>query len=217
MSRARLIINFRRPRGVGNRHGGFSKRLLQYCLYAWGAPVIVVLVCVAIDHVKKGSIGYGQGGEECFISQPRALLYSFVLPVALLMIFNLYALGHTVIHIVKTRKRTQQVTNQNHGTSVAVICVKMASVMGVTWILGIAANLKALSFLWYPYVVLNSLQGFFIFLSFALNGRVLELFRSKLTGILRHLTIKKEADSSRNCSMQSTCNTDTLDTQDTRL
>ena len=31
--------------------------------------------------------------------------------------------------------------------------------MGVTWILGIAANLKILSFLWYPYVVLNSLQG----------------------------------------------------------
>ncbi len=59
--------------------------------------------------------------------------------------------------------------------------------------------------------------GFFIFLSFALSRRVLELYRSKLTGILRHLTIKKEADSSRQCSMQSTCNTDTLDTQDTRL
>ena len=33
--------------------------------------------------------------------------------------------------------------------------------MGVTWILGIAANVHALSFLWYPYVVLNSLQGNF--------------------------------------------------------
>ncbi len=46
----------------------------------------------------------GQGEEECFISQPQALLYSFVLPVALLMFFNLYALGHTVVHIIKTRK-----------------------------------------------------------------------------------------------------------------
>ena len=36
--------------------------------------------------------------------------------------------------------------------------------MGVTWILGIAANVKALSFLWYPYVVLNSLQGMFKFI-----------------------------------------------------
>ena len=50
-------------------------------------------------------------------------------------------------------------TNQQHSTGVALICVKMASVMGVTWILGIAANVHALSFLWYPYVVLNSLQG----------------------------------------------------------
>lgn len=41
--------------------------------------------------------------------------------------------------------------------------------MGVTWILGIAANLRVLSFLWYPYVVLNSLQGtspFFIISNF---------------------------------------------------
>ncbi|KAL9971179.1 hypothetical protein ACROYT_G023671 [Oculina patagonica] len=137
-----------------NQQGDFKKRLMKYCAYAWGTPAIVVLICVTVDHVKKGIIGYGecsgQGDEECFISQPQAILYSFVLPVTLLMIFNLYALGHTVIHIIKTRKRTQQVTNQQHGRSVAVICVKMASVMGVTWILGIAANLKALSFLWYP-------------------------------------------------------------------
>lgn len=57
--------------------------------------------------------------------------------------------------------------------------------MGVTWILGIAANLKALSFLWYPYVVLNSLQGFFIFLSFATTGKALELYKSKFSKVLK--------------------------------
>ena len=56
-------------------------------------------------------------------------------------------------------QRSQRVTNHRQGGNAAIICVKMASVMGVTWILGIAANLKALSFLWYPYVILNSLQG----------------------------------------------------------
>ena len=50
-------------------------------------------------------------------------------------------------------------TNKRHSTEVALIFVKMASVMGVTWILGIVANVQALSFLWYPYIVLNSLQG----------------------------------------------------------
>ena len=46
----------------------------------------------------------GQGKEECFISQPLAKLYSFVVPVALVLLFNLLALGHTVSRIVKTRK-----------------------------------------------------------------------------------------------------------------
>lgn len=46
----------------------------------------------------------GQGEAACFISEPQGLLYSFVLPAALLLLFNVFALGHTVIHIFKTRK-----------------------------------------------------------------------------------------------------------------
>ncbi|XP_078373674.1 uncharacterized protein LOC144657238 [Oculina patagonica] len=183
-----------------NRHGGYTKRLIKYCLYAWGSPVLFVAACVITDYVKEGSIGYGQGDEECFISQPKAILYLFVLPVALLITFNLFALGHTVICIVKARKRTQQQKTRQNGPSVAVICFKMFSVMGVTWILGIAANLKALSFLWYPYVVLNSLQGLFIFLSFAASGKALELYKSKFAGILRNRTAsaQSEEDNTRN-------------------
>lgn len=49
----------------------------------------------------------GQGEKECFISQPQALLFSFIVPVALLMLFNLFALGNTTTHIVKTRKVRQ--------------------------------------------------------------------------------------------------------------
>ena len=62
-----------------------------------------------------------------------------------------------------------------------MICVKMASVMGVTWILGIAANVHALSFLWYPYVVLNSLQGNFKRFDFSLKWKkVLTTFKKSV-------------------------------------
>ncbi|XP_068753649.1 uncharacterized protein [Montipora capricornis] len=169
-----------------NRQGNHNKRLLRYCFFGWGVPAIAVSIFVICDQIlRKGLIGYGEGEAYCFISKPEAVLYSFVAPIALIMLFNAFALVHTVLHIVKTRKRTQKVTNQRHSTGVALICVKMASVMGVTWILGIAANVQALSFLWYPYVVLNSLQGLFIFLSFAASGRSLELYRAKLA-ILRN-------------------------------
>lgn len=204
--------------GVANRHKNLNKRLTRYCLYAWGSPTIVVLLCILLDHIKRGSVGYGQGEEECFISQPQAILYSFVLPVALVIIYNMFALGHTTIHIVKTRKRTKKVTNQHHSTSVALICVKMASAMGVTWILGIAANLRVLSFLWYPYVVLNSLQGLLIFLSFALSGKALELYRVKFTDIWRYLTARKDANPTANDPVPYTCDTFSVDiAQDTRL
>ena len=49
----------------------------------------------------------GQGEAACFISRRQAILYAFVLPVALLMLFNIFALGHTIVHIVRTRKVTK--------------------------------------------------------------------------------------------------------------
>ncbi|XP_068697687.1 adhesion G-protein coupled receptor G2-like [Montipora foliosa] len=173
--------------GLGsNRQGNHNKRLVGYCLYGWGVPAILVSFFVIIDQILiKGFIGYGEGKAYCYISKPKAALYFVVAPIALIMLFNAFALVHTVLHIVKTRKRTPKGTNQRNSTEVALICVKMASVTGVTWILGIAANVQALSFLWYPYVVLNSLQGLFIFLSFAASRRSLELYRAKIT-ILRN-------------------------------
>ncbi|XP_068755917.1 adhesion G-protein coupled receptor D1-like [Montipora capricornis] len=173
--------------GLGsNRQGNHNKRLVEYCLYGWGVPAILVSFFVIIDQILiKGFIGYGEGKAYCYISKPKAVLYFVVAPIALIMLFNAFALVHTVLHIVKTRKRTPKGTNQRNSTEVALICVKMASVTGVTWILGIAANVQALSFLWYPYVVLNSLQGLFIFLSFAASRRSLELYRAKIA-ILRN-------------------------------
>ncbi|XP_022799580.1 adhesion G-protein coupled receptor G6-like [Stylophora pistillata] len=200
---------------AANLHDGDKKRLTVYCVYAWGVPAVIVVTCVVIDHIQRGAIGYGQGKEECFISQPLAKLYSFVVPVALVLLFNLLALGHTVSRIVKTRKETQQITNQRQSNSVAVICVKMVSVVGLTWILGIVANVKALSFLWYPYVIMNSLQGLFIFLAFAVSGRALELCRVKLNKSIKKPPALNRDQMHSNCTLQSTANV-TCDYQDKR-
>ncbi|XP_067029889.1 uncharacterized protein [Acropora muricata] len=61
----------------------------------------------------------GEGESYCFISNPEAVLYFFVAPIALIMLFNAFALVRTVLHIVKTRKRRQKVTNQRHSTGVS--------------------------------------------------------------------------------------------------
>lgn len=58
--------------------------------------------------------------------------------------------------------------------------------------------------------------GLFIFFSFALSGRALELYRIKFTDMQRYLSAGKDANSARN-GVQSTSDIDSPDTQDTRL
>ena len=45
---------------TSNRQGSYKKRLIVYCMYAWGTPTVAVLACVTVDHVEKGSVGYGK-------------------------------------------------------------------------------------------------------------------------------------------------------------
>ena len=60
--------------------------------------------------------------------------------------------------------------------------------------------------------------GLFIFLSFALSGKALELYRAKFTNIWRYLTAEKNANCATNYRLPSTCVKGSPDTtQDTRL
>ena len=43
--------------------------------------------------------------------------------------------------------------------SLTLISIKLTTVMGLTWILGLLANWHQTSFLQYPSTVLNSMQG----------------------------------------------------------
>lgn len=60
--------------------------------------------------------------------------------------------------------------------------------------------------------------GLLIFLSFALSGKALELYRVKFTDIWRYLTARKDANPTANDPVPYTCDTFSVDiAQDTRL
>lgn len=48
---------------------------------------------------------------------------------------------------------------------------KLFLLTGMTWILGLATSISSDSFIWYIYIILNSLQGLFVFASFAFNSQ----------------------------------------------
>ena len=52
--------------------------------------------------------------------------------------------------------------------------------MGFTWIFGYIAAFTDVEALWYIYIILNSLQGVFIFIAFIFNRRIGLLWSEKL-------------------------------------
>ena len=64
--------------------------------------------------------------------------------------------------------------------TIQTLFFQIASLMGFTWIFGYIAAFTGVVALWYIYIILNSLQGLFIFISFICNGRVGLLWSAKL-------------------------------------
>ena len=67
--------------------------------------------------------------------------------------------------------------------------------MGFTWLFGCLGNFINHQAIWYLFVILNSLQGVFIFVSFGCNLRIRGLWREKL-GIKKRRKAKEAKNTS---------------------
>ena len=77
--------------------------------------------------------------------------------------------------------------------------LKLFVLTGLTWILGLVSSLQKESFLWYIYIVANSLQGLFIFVSFAFSTSTKrELKKSSIYKTLSLFVVSTKSESSSN-------------------
>ncbi|KAL9970477.1 hypothetical protein ACROYT_G022857 [Oculina patagonica] len=152
------------------------KTLYKYCACAWGLPAIAVLTCFTLDYTDTVALGYGRGGF-CWIKNGTALLAVVGVPVALVILFNFIALTWTVISIYKVRKVTNKLTDQGNQSSLALLYIKLTCVLGLTWVFGFLSSIVKTDATAYLFVVVNSLQGFFICLTFIAKKRTVALLR----------------------------------------
>lgn len=54
--------------------------------------------------------------------------------------------------------------------------------MGFTWIFAFTAAFSGVAAMWYIYIIINSLQGLYIFIAFICNVRIRRLWAKKLFG-----------------------------------
>lgn len=197
---SRTFTGFSNPH-LGHGRPGYRRRsiYLNYSLYAWGFPTLVVTLGFILDltHLLD-SYAPQYGSHLCWICNKRGLVIFFIFPVMLLILANLVLFTLTVRSILKQKRAAQFAIEKNQTYSAFspalqatlarnqhhirfILYFKLAVIMGLGWLLGVVAGLAELPVLWYPFIVLNALQGAFIFITFDCKLKIYYMVYKRIT------------------------------------
>jgi hypothetical protein len=167
----------------------------------WLPVMAYIAICVILDQTGAVTIGY-QSDRACWMADKWAILYFFAVPVGLFLVFNIVFYVMTLRAINVTTAQARAASDHNTKQSFGIY-VRIASLMGFTWIFGFAAPF-GWQLLWYPFVALNSLQGVYIALAFALNKRARGFYNGLFLGInLSNESSNTQSSSTRNSNPES--------------
>ncbi|XP_072165139.1 uncharacterized protein [Diadema setosum] len=137
-----------------------KRKIGYYMACAWGFPIILVVVLLSTN---DGTIGQE---NICFLSIDDLTLLYLVVPLGVFLLFNLLVTIRVVFQIAKMASgpnlHTDNLTKIKHGAKALVV---LLPIMGLTWIIGFMTVIRGASLVFqYIFLVLNSLQGVFIFI-----------------------------------------------------
>ncbi|XP_064636488.1 uncharacterized protein LOC135493267 [Lineus longissimus] len=156
------------------------KSYIRYYLYSWGTPALVVATCAVIEFCACTEFEVGYGNRNvCWISNFNTLMYTFALPICLIICSNIIMFSYTVSNIFKVSEMTKVTHSDKESRLNFWLYVKLSSVMGLTWIFGFLAAATNVKALWYVFIVFNTTQGILIGAGFSLNRRVLKMYSTE--------------------------------------
>ncbi|EDO48410.1 predicted protein, partial [Nematostella vectensis] len=163
-------------------HRGIPRSRREKCVrigwlsaLGWLPLMIFVLICVSLDQSGTVAIGYGSS-TSCWMSNGNATLYVFAIPIALALVVNAIFYILTVNAIKAATQQARMAAENSQTRRHFGIYVRLAAVMGFTWVFGFGAVLLW-SPLWYVFVSLNCLQGVYLAAAFALSDQARKHYR----------------------------------------
>ena len=157
-----------RPSAAFSRADDEEKSLLIHIVCGWGIPLILVTVSIAMNYVDADEKFKPEfGGSRCWYTQRYAMLLYFGVPIAMSSLLKMFLYVHTSINLHKAFKNTSTTTKVD--SYHFVIYVKLFFLMGITWIFGFISAFTDEIVVDIIFVILTSLQGFFLFISFVCN------------------------------------------------
>ncbi|RWS29999.1 uncharacterized protein B4U80_05411 [Leptotrombidium deliense] len=153
----------------------------SYSLYAWITPAVIVSTSCLLDALTdENNFKPMYGYTVCWISQRVPLVSFFVFPVIILLLMNYVFFGITIRGIKRSEKQTKIVKHTNQEDSLRVyMYIKLAILMGLTWITGTIAALLDSEILWICFIVINGSQGSLLFFLFTCKRSIYEKVKQR--------------------------------------
>ncbi|XP_078383862.1 adhesion G-protein coupled receptor D1-like isoform X1 [Oculina patagonica] len=134
--------------------------------FSWGFPFLMVVCSIVIAYCTEGGVGSYVRSDFCWVSFTNNLVWTFAAPVLLICVVNSIILCRAVYKMTK-RQSTRDISNFTQGLKA---CAVLFPLLGMTWVFGILSVTDAGLVFQYLFTVLNSLQGFFIFMMHVLRS-----------------------------------------------
>ncbi|KAL3992617.1 protein LTV1 [Sarotherodon galilaeus] len=167
-----------------------KKYLLKLSMVGWGVPAMIVSVVVIIDRQFYGLTPLDTSNscntEICYITNYYVKMWTTAGLLSLVCLFNVIMFGVTVRQVLILHHTRE--FGQNNLDKVKKDISTLAGVMtllGITWGLVFFSFGPLITSVLYLFCILNSLQGFFIFLWFVMSLRKAKTSATKMSSETR--------------------------------
>ncbi|XP_032428122.1 adhesion G-protein coupled receptor D2 isoform X1 [Xiphophorus hellerii] len=165
-----------------------------YYLIGWGLPVLIVTITLA------SASGNYSADDYCWLSVQNGIIWGFVGPVIFIIMVNILVLTRVVIITVSTAKRrsimlalgmspAEQAYEQIRAAVKAVLV--LLPILGLTWLFGVLVPFSIV--MAYLFILLNSLQGLFIFLIYG-------VYNTEVWSTVNRIKERRKALNLSNCA-----------------
>lgn len=143
---------------------------VYYC-FGYLLPIVIVLTCSLLDIFTEINIGYSSD-NICFPTGYLANLFSFTLPVLLLLFTNVVTLIGTSVAMSRYNSTVNHLKSVGQVRSFIPIYIRLCILSACPWILGIIADIIQSRILQYVYILLAGSHGTFVGFTFLLTQSV---------------------------------------------
>ncbi len=185
-----------RPSSAFSRADDAEKSLSFHFVCGWGIPLLLVIPSIVTNHVEMDDRFKPHFGDDrCWYTQRYAMLVLFGTPIAFSILLNMILYIHTSINLHRAfTNSTTMIKSQGYHFGVYV---RLFALMGITWIFGFISAFTNQIILDFIFVILNGLQGVFLFISVVCNTRV-------ISEIKTHVKTETSTSTSRSKGTRST-------------